>query len=182
MKARNIIAWIFVLIFIDQTIKILINIYLGNVHFEIIPSLIEFKPTFNERHSWVNTLLNDNFGLNIGLIPHIILYLLAGILVPMYFSYFKNKISDNKKLIESATTLGKELRKNNFDYLDHIKEPIENLKNTPLSKAIAKLLESYKKILICLHDSSVFKSLAEILAEPVPTAPSQTQNSTNSVE
>ena len=102
MKARNIIAWIFVLIFIDQTIKILINIYLGNVHFEIIPSLIEFKPTFNERHSWVNTLLNDNFGLNIGLIPHIILYLLAGILVPMYFSYFKNKISDNKKLIDVA--------------------------------------------------------------------------------
>ncbi len=90
--------------------------------------------------------------------------------------------SDNKKLIESATTLGKKLRKNNFDYLDHIKEPIEKLKNTPLRKAIAKLLESYKKILICLHDSSVFKSLAEILAEPVPTAPSQTQNSTNSVE
>src|SRR5690554_768066 len=102
MKARNIIAWIFILIFIDQTIKILINICLGNVHFEIIPSLIEFKPTFNERHSWVNNLLNDNFGLNIGLIPHIILYLLAGILVPMYFSYFKNKISDNKKLIDVA--------------------------------------------------------------------------------
>src|SRR5690554_7262375 len=70
MKTRNIIAWILILIFTDQTIKILINVYFGNVHFEIIPSLLEFKPTFNERHSWVNNLLDDNFGINAGLIPH----------------------------------------------------------------------------------------------------------------
>ena len=102
MKMKTIITWIFILVLIDQTIKILINIYFGGIYFEIIPSLIEFKPTFNERHSWVNILLNDNFGLNVGLIPHIILYLLIGILVPMYFSYFKNKIIDNKKFIDVA--------------------------------------------------------------------------------
>jgi hypothetical protein len=102
MKARNIIAWIFILITIDQTIKILINIYFGNVHFEIIPSLIEFKPTFNERHSWVNNLLDDNFGVNVGLIPHVILYILIGIFIPMLFSYFRNNINADKILIDIA--------------------------------------------------------------------------------
>jgi hypothetical protein len=102
MRTRNIIAWILILIFIDQTIKILINTYFGNVHFEIIPSLIDFKPSFNERHSWVNNLLNDNFGINVGLIPHIILFMLIAILLPMFFSYFRNNITTNKRLIDIA--------------------------------------------------------------------------------
>lgn len=102
MKTRNIIAWILILIFTDQTIKILINVYFGNVHFEIIPSLLEFKPTFNERHSWVNNLLDDNFGINAGLIPHVILYTLSGIFLPMFFSYFRNHIPADKKLIDIA--------------------------------------------------------------------------------
>lgn len=102
MKTRNIIAWILILIFIDQTVKILINIYFGNIHFEIIPSLIEFKPTFNARHSWVNNLLDDNFGINVGLIPHVTLYILIGIFIPMFFSYFRNNIPADKKLIDIA--------------------------------------------------------------------------------
>lgn len=105
MKTRTIITWIFILVFIDQIIKILINIHFRETHFEIIPSLIEFKPTFNVRHSWVNNLLDDNFGINVGLIPHIILYVMIAILVPVYFSYFKNKISNNKKLIDTANIL-----------------------------------------------------------------------------
>jgi hypothetical protein len=102
MGTRNIIGWILILIFTDQIIKILINIYFGNVHFEIIPSLIEFKPTFNERHSWANNLLNDNFGINVGLIPHVILYILIAIFLPMFFSYFRNNIPADKKLIDIA--------------------------------------------------------------------------------
>ena len=102
MKTRNIIAWVLILITIDQAIKILINTYFRNTHFEIIPSLIEFKPTFNERHSWVNNLLDDNFGINVGLIPHIILYILIGIFIPMLFSYFRNNILADKKLIDIA--------------------------------------------------------------------------------
>ena len=102
MKTRHIITWILILVFTDQIIKILINIYIGNVHFEIIPTLIEFKPTFNERHSWVNNLLDDNFGINVGLIPHVILYILIGIFLPMYFSYFRNNILADKKLIDIA--------------------------------------------------------------------------------
>ncbi len=103
MKTQTIITWILILVIIDQSIKIIIYNFYGEINFDIIPSLIEFKPTFNVKHSWVNTLLNKNFGINVGLLPHVILYLLIGILVPMYFSYFRNKIFNNKKLIDIAT-------------------------------------------------------------------------------
>jgi lipoprotein signal peptidase len=39
----------------------------------------------------------------VGLLPHIILYLVIGVLVPMYFSYFRNNFPRNKKLIDIAT-------------------------------------------------------------------------------
>jgi len=103
MKTQAIVAWIIVLIILDQAIKILIFNFFGEIHFEIIPSLIEFKPTFNVKHSWVNTLLNKNFGINVGFLPHVILYFLIGILLPMYFSYFRHKVVNNKKLIDIAT-------------------------------------------------------------------------------
>jgi len=78
MKTRTVILWIIILIIVDQTIKIIVNTYFGDYQFEIIPSLFEFKPTFNEEHSWVNTLLNKNFGFNFGLLPHVILFLFIG--------------------------------------------------------------------------------------------------------
>ncbi len=103
MKTQTIITWILILVIIDQMIKIIIYNFYGEINFEIIPSLIEFKPTFNVKHSWINSLLNKYFGINVGFLPHVILYLLIGILVPMYFSYFRNKVTYNKKLIDTAT-------------------------------------------------------------------------------
>jgi hypothetical protein len=103
MKTKNIITWILILIIIDQAIKILIYTLFGEINFEIIPSLVEFKPKFNVNHSWVNVLLNKNFGINVGLLPHIIMYIMIGILIPVYFSYFRNNIPTNKKLIDTAT-------------------------------------------------------------------------------
>ena len=103
MKTQKVITWIIILVIIDQAIKILIHNVYGDIHFDIIPNLIEFKPTFNVKHSWVNSLLNKNFGINIGLAPHVILYLMIGFLVPLYFSYFRNKISSDKTIIDIAT-------------------------------------------------------------------------------
>ncbi|OQX98880.1 MAG: hypothetical protein B6I20_10545 [Bacteroidetes bacterium 4572_117] len=102
MKTQTIITWILILVIIDQAIKIVIYNLYGEINIEIIPSLLEFKPTFNVKHSWVNTILNKNFGINFGLLPHVILYILIGILIPVYCSYFRNNIPTNKKLIELA--------------------------------------------------------------------------------
>src|SRR5665647_3687236 len=103
MKARTIILWTLILIVIDQSIKIIINTYLVECKFDIIPSFVEFNPTFNVRHSYVNTLLNDNFGLNVGLLPHVILYLFIGVLIYAYFSYMRSTIVGHKILIDGAT-------------------------------------------------------------------------------
>ncbi len=102
MKTRNIITWILILITIDQAIKILIHNFFGDINFEIIPSLFEFKPTFNVKHSWVNVLLNENLGINVGLIPHVVLFILIGILISIFFPFIRNNISANKKLIDLA--------------------------------------------------------------------------------
>ena len=102
MKIRSIIIWILILITIDQSIKILIHNFYGDLHFEIIPSLFEFKPTFNVKHSWINTLLNKNFGINVGLFPHVVLYVLIGIFIPLFFSFYRNNIPTNTKLIDLA--------------------------------------------------------------------------------
>jgi len=100
---REVIIWILILIFVDQLIKMLIYSLLEDVRFEIIPNLIEFKPTFNTKHSWVNTLIDKNFGINIGLIPHILIYLSIAVIIPMYFTFLRGRVSKDKKLIDTAT-------------------------------------------------------------------------------
>lgn len=102
MKTRTILFWISTLIIADQSIKIVINSYFLDCQFDIVPSFLEFKPTFNVQHSWVNTLINDNFGLNVGLLPHVILYLLIGILSSAYYSYYRNNIRENTKLLDAS--------------------------------------------------------------------------------
>lgn len=50
MKTRTVILRILFLIAIDQAIKIIINNYFLDCQCVIIPSLLEFKPTFNIDH------------------------------------------------------------------------------------------------------------------------------------
>ena len=102
MKVKQIIFWTFLLIVIDQTIKIIINSFFLETQFKIIPSLLEFKPTFNDKHSYVNWLLNKNFNINLGLWFHIILFLFLQIIILVFYGYFRNKISKNKKLLDIA--------------------------------------------------------------------------------
>ena len=102
MKTPKIIYWILLLIALDQTIKIIINSFFLETQFEIIPSLFEFKPTFNDKHSWVNSLLYGNFNVNVGLWFHIILFLFIGIIVFTFYAYFRNNIAENKKLLNVA--------------------------------------------------------------------------------
>lgn len=102
MKIRVIIINISILIFIDQIIKIVIHTYFQGYQFEIIPSLIEYKPTFNDNHSYINVLLNKNFDLNIGLVSHVILFLFVLIIVFPYFFYYRNNIYNHTKLLDTG--------------------------------------------------------------------------------
>jgi hypothetical protein len=91
-----------ILIAVDQAVKIVINIFFLDNHFEIIPYLLEFKPIFNDKHSYVNSLLYHNFGFNSGLLFHVVLYVFgAGIMAVLYL-YFRNSIAAHAKLLDIA--------------------------------------------------------------------------------
>ena len=102
MKTHKLIFWIVLLIVIDQTVKIIINSFFLGVQFDIIPPLFEFKPTFNDKHSYVNDLLYKNFNIDMGLWFHIILFLFIGIIIFILYDYYRNNIFGNKKLLDAA--------------------------------------------------------------------------------
>ena len=105
MKAKTIIFWIFILVIADQAIKIIINAFFLECQVEIIPSLFEFSPTFNDKHSYVNDLLYRNFHINMGLWFHIILFLIIEIVVFTMYACFKSAIFNNKRLLDFAFTI-----------------------------------------------------------------------------
>lgn len=102
MKFRTILLYIIVFITIDQVIKIVINAFFVDYKFDIISSFIEFKPTFNDKHSYVNVLLNRNFGLNIGLLPHIFIFLVIGAVLFLCLIYLKNNIKRKIILLDTS--------------------------------------------------------------------------------
>ena len=100
MKARTIILWIFILIIIDQIIKIVIYSFFFETHFEIIPSLFEFKPIFNDKHSYLNVLLNKKFSIDLGLWFHMGLFLFGEIIFLAFYFYMRKNITGNKTLLD----------------------------------------------------------------------------------
>ena len=107
MKLRTIIFLILTLVVADQVIKIVINAFFLENQFEIIPSLFEFKPFFNVKHSYVNSILYKHFNINLGLLFHVGLYLFILImLIPSLWLTFRNNIHENKKLLDVAFSFG----------------------------------------------------------------------------
>jgi cytochrome c oxidase subunit IV len=106
VKIQTIAFWIITLAVIDQTIKIIINAYFLECRFDIIPSLFEFRPVWNDKHSYVGSLLFHYFGINIGLFPHLILFLIGGIALLIVYGYFRSNDFKNKKLLDIAMIFG----------------------------------------------------------------------------
>lgn len=102
MKPRTIIFWICVLVIADQAIKIIIDTFYFEGHFEIIPSMLEFKPIFNDKHSYFNVLLNNKFNINVGLIAHLLLFLVLEIVVISLYFLFRKHINKSRKLLDIA--------------------------------------------------------------------------------
>jgi lipoprotein signal peptidase len=68
MKIRTVVLWGIILVVIDQIIKIIVNSYFLECRFDIIPSLFEFSPTFNTKHSYFKVLLHKYFDVDMGLL------------------------------------------------------------------------------------------------------------------
>lgn len=99
MKNFSIILWIFILTGIDQFIKLIIHTYYLHTCFPIIPSLLEFQPTFNHKYLYINNLFDLGDGLRI----HLILFPVVTFTFFFLWSYLRS-ISRNSKWIDRGFT------------------------------------------------------------------------------
>jgi len=88
MRTRNIILLIVLLVIIDQAAKLIIYHSFMDINCEIIPQLLDFKPTFNSKYSFVNDSIYKKTGMDAGLTFHIILFPLIWFVLFLFFFYF----------------------------------------------------------------------------------------------
>ncbi len=62
MRIRNIVFLIILLVLIDQGTKLVIYSSFMDVNHEIIPGVLDFKPFFNSKYSFVNDSLYKKTG------------------------------------------------------------------------------------------------------------------------
>ncbi|MEY8608243.1 signal peptidase II [Parabacteroides segnis] len=103
MKTKEIIWWILLLVVIDQATKIVIYHFYMDTHFEIIPSLFEFSPVFNDKHSYVNYLLNQKLNINMGFWIHIVIFTVAECIILALYIFLRS-LSKKTKLLDTAIT------------------------------------------------------------------------------
>lgn len=94
MKLRNVVLTIIALVGLDQIIKYVIRTYYLDTRFDIIPGLLEFRPTYNYDYSYVNNLFEGS----VGFVPHLILFIFILLLFVFMFDYLrarlKSKVTD----------------------------------------------------------------------------------------
>ncbi|GAA0117282.1 signal peptidase II [Clostridium senegalense] len=96
MKTQNKKTYIsvFILVAVDQIIKIVINNKFFDKRFPILPPLLYFDPMFNRDYSWFNSMLQ----LGVGKYIHILIVVIMSILIYQLYQYL-NKQFGNKKII-----------------------------------------------------------------------------------
>lgn len=96
MKLENKKTWvnIFLLITIEQLIKIVINHDFLNKRFPIVPPLLYFQPMFNRDYSWFNSMLQ----LNVSRWFHIVLVSIMLILIYLFYKYLNKQFGSNKSI------------------------------------------------------------------------------------
>lgn len=94
MKTQNKKTYIsvFILVAIDQIIKIIINNKFFDKRFPILPPLLYFDPMFNRDYSWFNSMLQ----LGVGKYIHILIVVIMSILIYQLYQYLNKQFGDNK--------------------------------------------------------------------------------------
>ena len=94
MKTQNKKTYIsvFILVAIDQIIKIIINNKFFDKKFPILQPLLYFKPMFNRDYSWFNSMLQ----LGVGKYIHILIVVIMSILIYQLYQYLNKQFGNNK--------------------------------------------------------------------------------------
>jgi len=96
MTKKNIILWIICLVIVDQGTKLIIANYFIDTKFDFIDSVFGFHPVFNDKYTYFNTLL----GLNLGLFPRTIVFIIVQFVVVFCYGYFKAIQRRSTKLLD----------------------------------------------------------------------------------
>lgn len=105
MRTRNIILLILLLVIADQVVKLIIYKSFMEVSGVIVPQVLEFKPIFNNKYSFVNDLTYKKTGMDAGLIFHAIVFALVWLVLFPFYKFFKNIAPGNKTLDVSFSFL-----------------------------------------------------------------------------
>ena len=89
IEMKNGKTWlgVFVLIVIEQAIKIVINANFLDKRFPILPPFLYFEPMFNRHYSWFNSMLQ----LGIGKWLHIAVVAIMSILIFLFYQYINKE-------------------------------------------------------------------------------------------
>jgi signal peptidase II len=101
MKRKNIIFWIVCLVIADQGVKLIIANYFIDTRFDIIDSILGFRPVFNGQYTYFNALLK----LNIGLLPHTVLLIFLQLAI-LFFYKFARIVQHSTKLLDISFIFG----------------------------------------------------------------------------
>ena len=96
MNAKKIISGILFLILLDQIIKVIINVYFLDVRFTILSPFFEFEPIFNNKYSYLNSLLHNKFDVDLGFWFHIVLNIVIFIVVFFAYRFLRNNLNRSK--------------------------------------------------------------------------------------
>lgn len=81
--------WVFLLISVEQIIKIIINHNFLHKRFAILPPVLYFEPTFNRSYSWYNSMLQ----LGVGKWVHVAVVAVMTLLIYLFYQYLNRNLS-----------------------------------------------------------------------------------------
>lgn len=94
MKNKKIWLGVFILIIIEQGIKLFINNNYLDKTFPILPPLLYFQPMFNRQYSWFNSML----GLGVGKWVHIVVVAVMLCFLYVFYKYLSSHLKKRKYL------------------------------------------------------------------------------------
>ncbi len=104
MKLRNIILLILLLVLVDQGVKLVIYGSFMDANCEIIRGILDFKPLFNSKYSFVNDSVYRSTGMDAGLLFHIVLFAIVWLIFFVVYRFFKG-IDPRNKILDVSFSL-----------------------------------------------------------------------------
>jgi signal peptidase II len=97
-----VIFWIICLVVADQAVKLIIVNFFWGTKFYLIEPILGFRPVFNDQYSYFNTVLK----LNLGILPHTIILILAQAIISACYGYYKTIQRSGTLLIDVSYIFG----------------------------------------------------------------------------